>query len=132
MTTTPPPDRAALAARVEELRAHVLTTDDGERGRVCHVDGYPSTMDCTCGCAHNRHVGHTVEDTHCMGYVGMPECTCTAFVPNPTDVARLWQEHCAMVRRLDVDHIAGYVPVLPRRVRERFAVAVIAGMMEVP
>lgn len=132
MTTTPRPDLAALADRVAELQAHVLTTAEGERGRVCHVDGYPSTMDCACGCAHNRHVGSTHENTRCMGYVGMPDCTCTCFVPAAADVARLWQEHCAMVRRLDVDTIAGYVPLLPRRVRERFAVSVIAGMIEVP
>lgn len=132
MTTTPPPDLAAITERVTELQAHVLTTDDGERGRVCHVDGYPSTMDCTCGCAHNRHIGSTPENTRCMGYVGMPECTCTVFVPAADDVAQLWQMHCAMVRRLDVDRIAGYVPLLPRRLRERFAVSVIADLVEVP
>lgn len=132
MTTTPRPDLAALTERVEELRAHVLLTDEGERGRVCHVDGYPSTMDCTCGCAHNRHVGDTTEGTRCRGYVGMPPCTCTCFVPAPADVAKLWQEHCAMLGRLDVDRVASYVPLLPRRMRERFAVSVIAGMVEVP
>jgi hypothetical protein len=131
MTTTPPPDLAALAARVEELRAHVLTTDEGERGRVCTVDGYPSTMDCTCTCAHNRHVGDA-DNTRCMGYVGMPECKCTRFVPAAADVAELWERHCAMLRRLDVDHIASYVPALPRPMRERFAAKVIERLVEVP
>lgn len=132
MTTTPPPDLAALAERIAEMQAHVLTTAEGERGRVCHVDGYPSTMDCTCGCAHNRHVGSNSDNTTCMGYVGMPPCKCTRFVPAAADVAKLWQEHCAMLRRLDVDHVASYVPLLPRRVRRQIAVSVIASLVEVP
>lgn len=132
MTTTPPPDLAALTAHVAKLQAHAMTEDDGEPGRVCHVDGYPSTMDCTCGCAHNRHWGGTPENTQCMGYVGRRDCTCTRFVPAAADVAKLWQEHCAMLRRLDVDHVASYVPLLPRRVRRQIAVSVIASLVEVP
>jgi hypothetical protein len=133
MTTTPPPDLAALAARVEELRAHVLTTDDGEEARVCHVDGYPSTMACTCGCAHNRHVGGTPENIQCMGYVGLPHCTCTRFVPAPADVAQLWQMYRAMVLRLDVAQLAAYAPhMLPRAWRERFAAKVIERLVEIP
>lgn len=132
MTTTPPPDIETLARVVEGLRAHVMLTDERDRGRVCHVDGYPSTMDCTCGCAHNRHVGATPEDTRCMGYVGMPECTCTRFVPAAADVAELWQAHVAMLKRLDVEHVASMVPYLPRRLRERFAARVIATMVQVP
>jgi hypothetical protein len=132
MTTTAPPDLAALAAHVEELRAHVLTTDEGEQGRVCHVDGYPSTMNCTCGCAHSRHEGGTAENTQCMGYVGLSHCTCTRFVPAASDVAELWQAYCALLRQLDVDTIAGYMPALPFWVRERLAAKVIEGLVQVP
>jgi len=133
MTTTPrPPDIETLARVVEGLRAHVMLTDERDLGRICHLDGYPSTMNCTCGCAHNRHVGSTPEDVRCMSYVGQPDCGCTWFVPAPSDVAKLWQAHVAMLKRLDVEHIASMVPYLPRRLRERFAARVIATMVQVP
>lgn len=126
---------AATAAevndRLTELRDLALTTDDGERGRVCTVDGYPSTMDCTCGCAHNRHVGDA-ENTHCMSYVGQPDCPCTAFTPAPADVAQLWETHTRLLRALDVEKVADLVPVLPRSLRRRFAVAVVASLVGAP
>lgn len=132
MTTTPPPDIKILTQVLDGLRAHVMLTDEGERGRVCHVDGYPSTMDCTCGCAHNRHIGTTLEDTRCMGYVGRPDCTCTGFVPSAADVAELWQAHVAMLKVLDVENIEPLVPYLPRRLRQRFAARVLATIVPVP
>lgn len=131
MTTTPPPDIETLARVVDGLRAHVMFTDGRHLGRVCPVDGYPSTMDCTCGCSHSRHEG-PAEDTICRGYVGMTPCNCTGFVPSAADVAELWQAHCAMLKRLDVEHIAPLVPYLPRAARERFAARIIETMVQVP
>lgn len=127
---------AATAAevndRLTELRDLALTTDDGERGRVCTVDGYPSVMDCTCGDAHNRHVSNADGATSCMSYVGQPDCTCTRFVPAPADVAQLWETHTRLLRALDVEQVANLVPVLPRSLRRRFAVAVVAHLVQVP
>jgi hypothetical protein len=131
MTTTPLPALEELNERLAALRDLALTTDDGERGRVCTVDGYPSVMDCTCGCGHNRHVGNAGA-TRCMSYVGQPDCTCTRFVPAPADVAQLWEAHTRLLRALDVEQVANLVPVLPRSMRRRFAVAVVAHLVQIP
>lgn len=131
MTTTPLPALEELNQRIAELRDLALTTDDGERGRVCTVDGYPSVMDCTCGCGHNRHVGKA-GSTRCMSYVGRPDCPCTRFVPAPADVAQLWEAHARLLRALDVEKVADLVPVLPRSWRRRLAVAVVASLVAVP
>ena len=131
MTTTPLPALEELNERLAALRDLALTTDDGERGRVCTVDGYPSVMDCTCGDAHNRHVGKA-GNTRCMSYVGQPDCPCTRFVPAPADVAQLWEAHTRLLRALDVEKVADLVPVLPRSLRRRFAVAVVAHLVRIP
>jgi hypothetical protein len=131
MTTTPRPALEELNQRIADLRDLALTTDDGERGRVCTVDGYPSVMDCTCGDAHNRHVGKA-GSTRCMSYVGRPDCPCTAFVPAPADVAQLWEAHSRLLRALDVEKVADLVPALPRSWRRRFAVAVVASLVGAP
>jgi hypothetical protein len=131
MTTTPLPALEELNERLAALRDLALTTDDGERGRVCTVDGYPSVMDCTCGDAHNRHVGKA-GNTRCMSYVGQPDCPCTRFVPAPADVAQLWEAHTRLLKALDVEKVADLVPVLPRSLRRRFAVAVVASLVAVP
>ena len=131
MTTTPLPALEELNERLAALRDLALTTDDGERGRVCTVDGYPSVMDCTCGDAHNRHVGKA-GNTRCMSYVGQPDCPCTRFVPAPADVAQLWEAHTRLLKALDVEKVADLVPVLPRSLRRRFAVAVVAHLVQIP
>lgn len=130
-TTTPALTAAEVNERLATLRDLALTTDDGERGRVCTVDGYPSVMDCTCGDAHNRHVGKA-GDTRCMSYVGQPDCPCTAFVPAPADVAQLWEAHTRLLKAMDVEKVADLVPVLPRSWRRRFAVAVVGSLVGAP
>lgn len=108
MTTTPDTNDTELRAYLADLREHYLATDDGEPAVICSVDGYPSTMTCTCAHGHNRHCGTDV--VRCMSYVGMPDCDCTGFRPDPASVTSLWLAHTAMLRALDVDAILALVP----------------------
>lgn len=112
MTTT-----TSIAEQIEEMkdhlasmREHALTNGDGELGRVCAMDGYPTPMRCTCDHGHNRHSGKP-DETRCLSYVGQPECNCTEFVPMSDDVAALWEAYARLLRAIDIQKIVDRVPI---------------------
>ena len=73
--------------------------DDGERTEVCRFDGWPTALRCECGHGHGRHTGENGV-SHCMSYVGQPDCGCTGFRPHKPDVAWVYRDAEGMAAAL--------------------------------
>lgn len=97
-----------LQEHLSGLRERFLTNPDGEDAVICAVDGYPSTMVCTCTHGHDRHVG--TDEIRCSAYTGQPDCDCTTFTPDAASVSALWLAHCDLITRLDLGRIASLIP----------------------
>lgn len=111
MTTTPdvPDQIEAMNDHLAGLRERFLTNGDGELGRICIMDQYPTPLTCTCGHGHNRHSGKP-DETRCMSYVNEPDCSCTEFVPASPDVAALWNAYSRLIKAVDIDTILALIP----------------------
>jgi len=129
-TTTP--TAHDLDAHIASLREALLASEDGYSGSICTVDGYPSTMVCTCVHGHGRHYHAGDDTTRCMSYAGQPDCPCTGYVPAPAAVAALWEAHLELLRALDVEQLTELPIMLPKSWRRRFARAVVVHLVGAP